>query len=298
VVILLGVRWLRRVEDYPYFDNAGLPLAFAHRGGALLEASVGLENSMLAFEAAIDLGFRYVETDVNATADGVLLALHDKRLDRVSDLAGVVAKLPYEQVRKARLGGREPIPRLSEVLTSWPDLRLNIDCKSPGAMEPLARVIEEHQAWDRVCLASFSMTSLSRLRRRLGPRVATSYGKAGIAALRAMPLSSLRRVAVGHSALAAQVPPSWLGIRVLTDGFLERAHALGKHVHVWTIDDPLEMHLPPGRPARRVPGPGNLAHLGPSRGLSPSATGHTRSPRGLRRISVRQGIIVRCRRVE
>ena len=235
--------WLRRADDYPYFDNGGQPIGFAHRGGALLEASIGLENTMLAFEAAVALGFRYVETDVQATADGVLLALHDKRLDRVSDLAGVVAELPYEQVRKARLAGREPIPQLSDVLTAWPDLRLNIDCKSSGAMEPLARLVEEHRAWDRGCLASFSMRSLGRLRRRVGPRVATSYGKAGIAVLRSMPGERLRRLTVGHSGLAAQVPVSWVGIKVLTEQLIERAHALGKHVHAWTIDDPVEMHL-------------------------------------------------------
>jgi glycerophosphoryl diester phosphodiesterase len=237
------VGWLRRVEDYPFFDNGGRPIGFAHRGGALLESSIGLENTMLAFESAVELGFRYVETDVNATADGVLLALHDRKLDRVSDLAGVVAELPYEQVRKARLGGREPIPQLHDVLTAWPDLRLNIDCKSPEAMEPLAKVIEEHGAWDRVCLASFSMRSLGRLRRRLGPRVATSYGKAGIAALRLLPAQPLRSLAVGHAGMAAQVPVSWGAIKVLTETFLERAHALGKHVHVWTVDDAMEMHL-------------------------------------------------------
>jgi glycerophosphoryl diester phosphodiesterase len=232
---------LRRADDYPFFDNGGLPLAFAHRGGALYEPNVGLENSMAAFEAAVGLGFRYLETDVNATADGVLLAIHDRRLDRVTDLTGRIAAMPYDQVRRARLGGSEPIPLLADLLTAWPEVRLNIDCKSPTAMEPLARTIEEHRAWDRVCLASFSMRSLARLRRRLGPRVATSYTKAGIAALRLLPGRPVRQLAVGAGGLAAQIPVRWGGITVLTSSFVDRAHELGKHVHAWTIDGTDEM---------------------------------------------------------
>jgi glycerophosphoryl diester phosphodiesterase len=239
---MLRVSWARRAEEYPYFDNGGLPLAFAHRGGALLEASVGMENTMLAFEAAVGLGFRYVETDVNATADGVLLAFHDKTLGRVTDLSGVVAELPYERIQHARLNGRAPIPKLSEVLTSWPTLRLNIDCKAPQAMKPLVDVINQHAAWDRVCIASFSMRSLSALRRRLGPRVATSYGTAGVAALWVTPTHALRWLTVGHTGVAAQVPPSVGPVDVVTPAFVERAHALGKHVHVWTVDDPVEMN--------------------------------------------------------
>src|SRR5664279_4109346 len=108
------VTWRRSADDYPFFDNAGLPLAFAHRGGALTEGNRGIENSLAAFEEAVRLGFRYVETDVHATADGVALAFHDHTLDRVTDLVGTVADLPYSRIRRARIGGREPIPLLSE----------------------------------------------------------------------------------------------------------------------------------------------------------------------------------------
>jgi glycerophosphoryl diester phosphodiesterase len=273
------VSYLRRAEDHPFFDNGGRPIGFAHRGGALYVGSIGLENSMLAFEAAVKLGFQYLETDVTTTSDGVLLAFHDKRLNPLSDLAGVVADLPYETVQRARLGGREPIPQLSEVLTAWPDVRLNIDCKVPNAMEPLARAIEQHRAWDRVCLASFSMRSLGRLRRRLGPRIATSYSKAGVAALHVLPTEPLRRLAVGSPGLAAQVPPSWSGIRVLTQRFIDRAHALGKHVHVWTVDDPADMRRfldmgvdgifrPSRRASRRLHRPRHLA-VAPLAGTAP-----------------------------
>jgi len=235
------VSWLRGAADYPFFDNGGHPIAMAHRGGALTAANIGIENSMAAFASAVRLGYRYVETDVHATADGALLAFHDATLDRVTDHRGKIAALRYEDVRPTRIGGREPIPLLSELLTSWPELRINIDCKGRGAVEPLARVIAEHRAWDRVCVASFSAVRLHRLRALLGPRVATSYSRAGVAALRLAPTRPVRWLSVGRAGLAAQVPESAGRLPIVTASFVEHAHDLGKQVHVWTVDDPARM---------------------------------------------------------
>ena len=89
---------------HPYLDHPG-PIPFAHRGGA----EVHPENTMEAFAAAVDLGYRYLETDVHVTTDGVLIAFHDDRLDRVTDRQGLVAELSWPEVREARVAGREPI---------------------------------------------------------------------------------------------------------------------------------------------------------------------------------------------
>ena len=115
-------------SPWPYLDHPG-PLPFAHRGGA----SEWPENTMPAFQHAVALGYRYLETDVHATADGVLVAFHDDVLDRVTDRTGVIAALPWSDVRRARVAG-EPIPLLDDLLGTWPEVRVNIDPKQDAAV--------------------------------------------------------------------------------------------------------------------------------------------------------------------
>lgn len=211
------------------FFDAPPPVAFAHRGGA----GEAAENSLAAFRAAVDLGFSYLETDVHLTADGVVLAFHDDRLDRVTDGTGAIAELPWSEVARARIEGREPIPRLEELLEAFPDAHFNIDAKHDAVVEPLARVLEATGAARRVCVASFDDRRVARLRELL-PGVAASLGVRAVARLRTGTL----RAAPGQ---CVQVPPRARGVPIVTRRFVDRAHRLGLPVHVWTIDDPQEM---------------------------------------------------------
>jgi glycerophosphoryl diester phosphodiesterase len=231
-----------RAAEYPYFDNGGRPIGFAHRGGALTGDTPLLENTMAAFQAAVDLGYRYMETDVHATHDGVLVAFHDPTLERTTDAEGLIGDLTYRELLSVKIGGREAIPRLSDLLSTWSEVRFNIDAKSPRAVRLLAATIDEHRAWDRVCVASFSAPQLRQLRRLLGPRVATAHSAVGIAALRLLPTRTLRAFAIGRHGQAAQVPVRRGPLEIVTPSFLDAAHHLGKHVHVWTINAPAEMH--------------------------------------------------------
>jgi glycerophosphoryl diester phosphodiesterase len=135
------------------------------------------ENSARAFEHAVRLGYTYLETDVRATSDGVLLAFHDETLQWVTGQPGPIAQLPYRDVAPARIGGTEPIPLLADLLGAWPGARFNIDIKDAGAIAPLAEVLRSTAAWDRVCIASFSGAGRSAWPRH--PLPSRWWGSAG-----------------------------------------------------------------------------------------------------------------------
>jgi glycerophosphoryl diester phosphodiesterase len=205
------------------------PLAFAHRGGAAHNP----ENSWRAFEHAVALGYSYLETDVHATADGVLVAFHDRTLDRVTDRSGRIALLPHCEVSAARIGGTDPIPLLEDLLGAWPQARFNIDVKDEPAVRPLAEVLGRTAAWDRVCITSFSAQRLRAVRRVLPRPVCMATSPLAVAALRlAVPgpvlAGRLRRASVR----CAQIPVS-----VATPSFLRGARAAGLQVHAWTVND-------------------------------------------------------------
>jgi glycerophosphoryl diester phosphodiesterase len=222
------------VPGPPYLDSP-LPLAFAHRGGAQTAGNVGIENSLAAFTHAYELGYRYLETDVRRTSDGVVYAVHDAVLDRLTGSADAVATLTAESLELQRLDQREPFARLGALYDAFPDACLNIDVKSDDAVEATCAVIEEHGAIDRTCLASFSHARLRRIRQRL-PGVATSASTREVVLVKLVPAPLLRLVA-RPAAVCLQVPPARKGLRVVTRRFVRRAHALGLQVHVWTVDD-------------------------------------------------------------
>lgn len=219
---------------FAFLDHPG-PLPFAHRGGA----SEAPENTLPAFQHAIDLGYRYLETDVHRTADGVLVAFHDARLDRVTDSTGAIAELTWDEVSKARVDGRAPIPRFEELLAAWPDARINVDPKADDAVDVLVDIVARTGSLDRICVGSFSDDRIRRARERLGPGLCTGMGPDEMVGL----LRAFDGEAVAFQSQAAQIPAvDFKGRPLATPEFVDVAHRHGIAVHVWTIDDPAEMH--------------------------------------------------------
>jgi glycerophosphoryl diester phosphodiesterase len=233
---------------HPFLDHDG-PIAFAHRGGA----EEAPENTMPAFEAAVALGYRYLETDVHVTRDGVVVAFHDARLDRVTDRTGAIAELPIAEVLAADAGHRfSPdggrsfpfrgrgvgVPRLDELLDRWPQVRINIDPKDDRCVEPLAAVVDRLDAWGRVCFGSFSDARLRRIRMLGRGRACTSMGPRAIAIARALAAAGW---VPRQGADCIQAPPRRGRISIVTRRFVRAAHRTGLPVHVWTVDDPAAM---------------------------------------------------------
>lgn len=215
---------------HPYLDHPG-PLAFAHRGGA----ADGIENTAAAFRRAAGAGYRYFETDVHASADGRLVAFHDPTLDRVTDARGRIAELPWSEIQRARVAGREPLPLFEELLEAFPEARWNVDIKAGPALAPLVELIRRTDSWHRVCVGSFSEARVARAHRLAGPRLATSYGVRGVLGLRLRSYGIPAALRAG--AVCAQVPESQGGVRVVDRRFVREAHARGLQVHVWTVNE-------------------------------------------------------------
>jgi glycerophosphoryl diester phosphodiesterase len=207
---------LAELEDGFLADAA--PIAFAHRGFATGPAS-GAENSMAAFEQAVALAF------------------HDARLDRVTDRSGIVARLPYAVVRRARIGGREPIPLLADLLAAWPSVRVNIDVKSDLGVPATVRAIKHTGAVRRVCVGAFSTRRIVAIRRALGPDLVTSLGPREVLAVR----TGARRLRNRLTGRCAQVPAQLGRARFIDARFIAAAHRAGAPVHVWTVNDATEM---------------------------------------------------------
>lgn len=214
---------------HPFLRGAH-PLAIAHRGGA----AEGAENSPATFQRVIDMGYRWIETDVRASIDGHAVVFHDADLDRTTNAQGELSALPLSRIRAARLADSEHPITLAEALQRWPDVHFNVDVKADDTVEAFLRAVSQARAWDRVCAAAFSAARLRRLRQLAGPRLASSLGP-----------SEVTRLVLGvpdrSPACAAQVPHTMSGFPIVTRALVRRAHARGLQVHVWTIDDPQEM---------------------------------------------------------
>ncbi len=220
------------MAGWAFLDHDG-PIAFAHRGGALDFP----ENSMEAFEASVRLGYRYLETDVHLTSDGVVVAFHDPLLDRATDRDGAIRDLSWDDVGAARVNGVGTIPRLEDLLGSFPEARFNIDPKSDEVLEPLLSLLQPGGV-DRVCIGSFSDARIQRARDRLGPELCTSMGPLAVVRLKA---ASFGVPMAPTAAACVQVPVSFRGAPIVNDRLIAESHRRGLAVHIWTVDDPAQM---------------------------------------------------------
>lgn len=242
----------------------------AHRGSSAAHA----EHTLGAYELALTDGADSLECDVRLTRDGVLVCVHDRRIDRVSDGRGVLSTLELADLAdldfaswKARRSDplleaawqeAEQDPEWSSVLTlerllqlahdsttpSGRPVNLHIETKHPtrygglveralvdlleryGMARPLTRSVSQ------VTVMSYAVTSLRRVH-ALAPVLPTAY------LMDRVPV----RYRDGH--LPAQVSSAGVALRVLKahPGYVERVHAFGGRVHVFTVDEPADIEL-------------------------------------------------------
>ena len=222
---------------FAYLD-APTPIAFAHRGGA----AHGTENTAAAFARAVSMGYRYIETDTHATADGVAVVFHDHTLARIAGRPERIGELRWADLAEVRVGGEPVVPRLVDVLDAWPQVRFNIDVKADSAVGPTLAAVRAAGALDRVLLASFADARTARMRAAVGPDVATSLGSRGVTRLWLASRAGRGAAGLAGRVAAAQVPVRQGPVRVVDERFVRYAHGLGLQVHVWTVDAPDRMN--------------------------------------------------------
>ncbi|HEY6628952.1 MAG TPA: glycerophosphodiester phosphodiesterase [Acidimicrobiia bacterium] len=223
------------------------PIAIAHRGSRELWP----ENTMEAFSQAVALGFRFLETDLHVTADGVLVCIHDDTVDRTTEGTGPVSGFRFEELAGLDAGFRHnaaggypfrgagvSVPSLEEAVTRLPDASFVVDLKGEGQVDLLAALIERLSLHDRLIVGSFSDQRLDEFRSATGGRVATSSGPM---LSRMWLLTSRVGRGAGGQASALQLPTQVRGIKVVDKRLVDTAHNNGLQVHVWTVNDPAEM---------------------------------------------------------
>jgi len=239
----------RPALDHPYFaaEKPGTQV-IAHRGGAGLRP----ENTLTAFAHAVEIGADVLEMDVQGTADGAIVSIHDPTVDRTTDGKGRVDSLSLAELRKLDAGynwsddgGRSfpfrgrgiRVPALDEVFARFPATRMIVEMKHVGPVfaRPLCALIRRSGMTETVLVASMNEDALSAFRRAC-PEVATSMSGREARIFLGVQFARL------DAAYSPPVPvlqiPYRLGENVIaTAGLLEAARRRNLKVHVWTIND-------------------------------------------------------------
>ncbi len=197
---------------------------FVHRGNS----KSYLENSLESFEAAINLGYSYIETDLRCTLDNEIVTFHDKDLKRLLNIDIKIKDLTLIEIRKL-FEKRGYIPTLIEILSKFPDTFFNIDLKEQSTLEMAMKIVNEMNAFHRVCFASFNSNRIKKVYENF-PQAITSMGIKDVIKFKLFYLNT------SHSNVL-QIPIKWNGIKVFSKPLLKRAHKNSLKVHLWTIND-------------------------------------------------------------
>jgi glycerophosphoryl diester phosphodiesterase len=241
------------IPQHPFFNQESV-LVMAHRGGRNLWP----ENTLYAFERAVELGVDVLEMDVHSTNDGAIIVMHDSSVDRTTNGAGPIQNFTLADLQTLDAGyswtedeGQTYpyrnqnilVPMLEEVFNSFPDVPMNIEIKQtqPSIITPLCDMIRTYQMTENVLVASFDMDTIKEFRNTC-PEVATTAGEDEVRMLYVLSRMYLGRL-YSPPAEAVQVPEYWGDIHVLTERFVRAAHNRNIEVHVWTINDEESLRL-------------------------------------------------------
>ncbi len=212
------------------------PLVIAHRGASARAP----ENTLVAYREAMALGALIAETDVHLSADGEVIVIHDRTVDRTTGGTGAVAEMTLAQIRELEAGSwkgpqfaGEPVPTLGELLDlAKGKLTLCVEVKAgQGIEERIVELLRERDQLDQVLVFSFDAAAVSRFE-ELEPRIPTVF--LARAPRGGLPYGS----AAVDAAEAAGADVLGMDHRRVEPLVVREAHARGFPVFVWTVNQP------------------------------------------------------------
>ena len=219
------------MQNHPYFQS-GKVSVLAHRG-----FTPPAENTIEAFQRALDSGADYLETDVRVTLDGHAVLCHDETFQRIAGIDRNVSEMSLEEIKQIRPFETGTIISLAEALQLLPKARFNIDIKESLAIVPTVSAIEANNAHDRVLVSSFSNSRRRQALKLLSREVATSASGSIIISLWIRNLFGLNFSKALSSIGAIQIPIKIYGMRLDKPSFIKKVIETGTQVHFWTIND-------------------------------------------------------------
>jgi glycerophosphoryl diester phosphodiesterase len=228
-------------------------LAFAHRGSSIDCP----ENTMPAFEKAVELGTDFIETDIHFTRDKKFVLIHDDALERVTDGSGKVTDYTIDELKEFDAGYNFTTDKgisfpfrgkgitlcaLDEVLKTFPLCRFNIDIKNknPEQIDYFIDIVSKYNAQERIIVAS-KYLSILRAVRKINPAIATSFSVLETLGILFLYKSGLLFLKSSFKGISLQVPEKYGNFIIVTKRFVKDIHEKDLQVHVWTVDNEDDM---------------------------------------------------------
>jgi len=209
-------------------------LNIAHRGGRVIAPEATLE----AFASALAVGADVLEFDIHTTSDGTFVVMHDTRVDRTTDGTGRIDELTWAEISQLDAGywfsrddgvtypyrGQEiHVPRLSQVLETFPGVPVNIEIKTDIPLDKLpelAEILRTYNRADKALVASFGTEHIQAFR-VAAPEILTSFSLDEVFDF--FILSPETETTYTPPTRMLQVPPTYAGLEVLTEDFVAKA---------------------------------------------------------------------------
>jgi glycerophosphoryl diester phosphodiesterase len=195
----------------------------------------GIENTLDAFSKAWAKGVTHFETDIQATADGVLVLSHDKSIYRLTGVKKLVSELTFSELQKYKIFGKYNWSRLDELISAYPDATISVDMKSENSLNPLVMYLGKLLNTSKLVIGSFNANRVKRFRELL-PQISTS-----LTVDEALKIKLGIGISEAWANRYAMVPYRYSRIDVIDKSFISRTLSHSISCHAWTINSKDEM---------------------------------------------------------